>query len=129
VWGVGGKMQTPLCDRHYLTIKNADTTPTPASVPDGTNTLADQDHETRENRAVNIADYKLVNGVEKEPCYRCGELAYCTHVEKLTNENRVERLNRRPWFLCRKCAKELLDAARREIEEIKALKDNRESAG
>lgn len=117
VWGAGGRLQHPLCERHYLTIQNANTAP--AGVPEGTTPTGDQDHETRELRAVNIADFKLVNGVEKEPCYRCGELAYCTHVEKLTEENRVERAKRRPWFLCRKCAKELHDA----------LKDNRESAG
>jgi len=123
-WGVGGKMYTPLCDRHYLTIRNARQAPTLVD--------QDQDHETHEVRVVrqvNITDYKLVNGVEKETCYRCGELAYCTHVEKLTDKNRAERLKRKPWFLCRKCAKELLDAARQEIEEIKTPKDNSQSAG
>jgi len=136
VWGEGGRLQHPLCERHYLTIKNVETAP--ANVPDGTNSSGNQDQPRQhpgqpegflEVRAVNITDYKLVNGVEREPCYRCGELAFCTHVEKLTEENRVERLKRRPWFLCRKCAKELLDATRRDIEEIKVLKDNRESAG
>jgi len=126
VWGEGGRLQHPLCNRHYLTIKNAQETPAPASVPEGTNTgvhstddQTDQDHETPKLQAVNITDYKLVNGVVKEPCRRCGELAYCTHVEKLTDKNRAERLKRKPWFLCRKCAKELLEAS----------KDNRESAG
>ena len=129
VWGEGGRLQHPLCDRHYLTIKNAKAAPTLASVPEGSNTPADQDHETREFQAVNIADYKLVNGIEKQPCQRCGETAYCTHVEKLTEKNRGERLKRGPWYVCRKCAKELLEAARRELEEIKTMKDNGQSAG
>lgn len=127
MWGEGGRLQHPLCERHYLTIKNANAAP--GEVPECTTPTGDQDHETRELQSVTITDFKLVNGVEKEPCYRCGEMAYCTHVEKLTDKNRVEREKRRPWFLCRKCAKELLDAARREIQEIKAPKDNRESAG
>jgi len=118
VWGEGGRLQNPLCDRHYLMIKNVDTMPSNAP-----------DTGTGQDREVNITDYKLVNGVEKEPCHRCGELAYCTHVEKLTDENRAERLKRKPWFLCRKCAKELLDAAREEKKDCKAPEDNRQSAG